>query len=113
MDHRHGCCLRGRCFRHREHARQKPRRRRSRSKLSIPNLLYAAMPTIKVNNYAGQNDKKHYTGNRRPHVGVSRLQLITKECSKEEGAENIGGEIWSGESSLGCINQFEGVEISY
>jgi hypothetical protein len=69
------------------------------------------MPTIKVNNYAGQNDKKHYTGNGRPHVGVSRLQLITKECSKEEGAENIGGEIWSGESSLGCINQFECVEI--
>src|SRR5215471_4449808 len=82
-------------------------------KLSIAHLLYAAMPTIKVNNYAGQNDKKHNTGNCGTHIGVSRLQLITKERSEKECAENIGGEIWSRESSLGCVNQFECVEISY
>src|SRR5262249_22936922 len=71
------------------------------------------MPTIKVNDYAGQNDEKHNTGNRRTHVRISGLQLIIEERSKEECAENIGSEIWSRESSLGCVNQFESVEISY
>ena len=44
---------------------------------------------------------------------IAKLQLKAKEGAVHKGTEDIGAEIWSGQSPLGGIDQIESVKISH